>query len=169
VNEPGSAVEILFRRMREEDVEQVYAIDTLSFSLPWSERSYRFEVSNPNSRPWVAEAVYANGARRIVGILVLWIILDEGHIATIAVHPDFRRQHIARRMLAIVLIAAIEEGISKAYLEVRRGNLGAQAMYEQFGFHVEGVRLRYYVDNQEDALLMTQDHLVKSDLLNFMA
>jgi ribosomal-protein-alanine N-acetyltransferase len=169
VNEPGCTVEILFRRMKEEDVEQVYVIDTLSFSLPWSESSYRFEVNNPNSRAWVAEAIYSTGKQRIVGILVLWLIVDEGHIATIAIHPDFRQQHIARRMLATVLIAALDEGISKAYLEVRRGNLAAQTLYHQFGFSVESVRLHYYVDNQEDALLMTQHHLDKSFLEQFLS
>jgi len=65
------------------------------FSLPWPERSFRFELTeNPVSCGWVAEV---DG--RIVAMLVLWFIIDEAHIATIAVHPDFRRQGIGEQIL----------------------------------------------------------------------
>ena len=87
--------------MQPEDVEQVYAIDVLSFSLPWSARSYRYEVTeNQTSRDWVAEAVDAQGHTQIVGMIVVWVILDEAHVATIAVHPDYRRRGIGRQLLA---------------------------------------------------------------------
>ena len=85
---------MLFRRMIVEDIPAVHEIDTLSFSLPWTERSFRFELTqNPVSRAWVAEV---DG--RIAAMLVLWFIVDEAHIATIAVHPDFRRQGIGEQI-----------------------------------------------------------------------
>lgn len=152
---PESMVELRFRRMRLEDVEQVYAIDVLSFALPWSERSYRFELTeNQNSHAWVAEALDGQGRSQVVGMLVMWIILDEAHIATIAILPEFRRIHIGRGLLARALEDAAQSGATQAYLEVRRGNLAAQSMYHQFGFVINGVRPRYYLDNGEDALLM---------------
>ena len=158
--EANQAVEVILRPMELKDVEQVYAIDVLSFSLPWSERSYRFELTeNKNSRPWVAEAIDAAGARQVVGMLVAWIILDEAHIATIAIHPAFRRRGIGRRLLVVALEDAAIHGATKVYLEVRRNNLTAQKLYEQFGFKVTGVRPRYYIDTQEDALLMTLEPL----------
>jgi ribosomal-protein-alanine N-acetyltransferase len=138
-----------------EDVEQVYAIDVLSFPLPWSERSYRFELTeNQNSRTWVAEAMDEHGRTRVVGMIVVWIILDEAHIATIAVLPEFRRMHIGQHLLALALDDVVRSGATQAYLEVRRNNLAAQKMYQRFGFVVNGVRPRYYLDNSEDALLM---------------
>ncbi len=144
-----------YRRMTLADVEQVYAIDVLSFALPWSERSYRYEVGeNQNSRCWVAEAVDTLGRARVVAMIVTWIILDEAHVATIAVHPDFRRRGIGQRLLAHALLDALESGTIVAFLEVRRSNLAAQAMYRRFGFVVNGLRPRYYLDNNEDALLM---------------
>ena len=79
--EANEVVEIFLRPMELKDVEQVYAIDVLSFSLPWSERSYRFELTeNSASRPRVAEAVSARGERQVVGMIVVWIILDEARI-----------------------------------------------------------------------------------------
>ena len=152
---PESMVELRFRRMKLEDVEQVYAIDVLSFALPWSERSYRFELTeNRNSRTWVAEALDGHGRAQVVGMIVVWVILDEAHVATIAILPEFRRMHIGQRLLALALEDAVQSGATQAYLEVRRTNLAAQNMYQRFGFIVNGVRPRYYLDNGEDALLM---------------
>jgi [ribosomal protein S18]-alanine N-acetyltransferase len=149
-------LEFRFRPMRLEDVEQVYAIDVLSFALPWSERSYRYEVTeNKASRCWVAEAIDAHGHREVAAMVVIWMILDEAHVGTVATHPTYRRHGLARKLLAHALSDAAVQGAVQAYLEVRRGNVGAQALYLQFGFEVVGVRPRYYRDNNEDALLMT--------------
>ncbi len=158
--EAQPAPDLILRLMELKDVEQVYAIDVQSFSLPWSERSYRFELTeNPTSRPWVAELVNGRGQLQVVGMIVVWIVLDEAHIATIATHPEFRRRGVARRLLVTALADAASHGAIKAYLEVRRSNLAAQKLYEQFGFVVTGVRPRYYLDTQEDALLMTLERL----------
>lgn len=148
--------QIVFRRMQLEDIPQVYAIDQASFTLPWSERSFHFEVSeNPNARPWVAEQIKDSGEKQIVAMLVIWSILDEAHVATIAVHPDCRRQHLATRLLAHALLPMLAEGARIVYLEVRKSNQAAQALYRNFGFEEVGIRPRYYQDNHEDAVLMT--------------
>jgi ribosomal-protein-alanine N-acetyltransferase len=148
-------VNSIIRRMTLEDVPAVHEIDTLSFSLPWPERSFRFEVAeNPAARAWVIET---DG--RIVAMLVLWLIVDEAHIATIATHPDFRRQGLGECLLLATLEAARVEGARRAFLEVRAGNTPAQAMYKKYGFVVDGVRLRYYKDSNEDAILMSLEDL----------
>jgi [ribosomal protein S18]-alanine N-acetyltransferase len=148
-------VTILIRRMTLDDVPAVHTIDTLSFSLPWPERSFRYEVTeNPISRGWVADM---DG--QIAAMLVLWLIVDEAHIATIAVHPDFRRQGIGEQVLLHALRSVRVEGARRAFLEVRAGNAAAQAMYFKYGFEVVGIRPRYYRDNNEDALLMNLEDL----------
>ncbi|MFH1523848.1 MAG: ribosomal protein S18-alanine N-acetyltransferase [Chloroflexota bacterium] len=150
-----TGVQKQIRRMTLADVPRVAEIDRLSFSLPWPERSFRFEVTeNQASRGWVVEA---EGC--IVAMLVLWLIVDEAHIATIAVHPDFRRQGIGEEILLDALAAAHEDGARRAFLEVRIGNTAAQAMYKKYGFVVDGVRPKYYKDNSEDAILMSLDNL----------
>jgi ribosomal-protein-alanine N-acetyltransferase len=155
----SSVGEITIRRMRLEDVPVVHEIDTLSFSLPWPERSFRFEVTeNAASRGWVAEAV-VNGASKIIAMLVLWLLVDEAHIATVAVHPDFRRCGVASQIIAASLEAARAEGARRVFLEVREGNVAAQEMYLKFGFEITGRRSRYYRDTGEDALLMALERL----------
>ena len=146
---------IVLRRMRVEDVSVVHEIDVLSFSMPWPERSFRFEVNeNPVARAWVAES-----GGQVVAMLVLWLVLDEAHIATIATHPDFRRRGIGERLMVAALQAARAEGARRAFLEVREGNAGAQSMYRKYGFEVAGRRAKYYKDNNEDALLMTLENM----------
>lgn len=143
------------RRMTLEDVPAAHEIDVLSFTLPWPERSLRYEVTeNLAARCWVAEV-----ENRLVGMLVLWMIVDEAHIATIATHPKFRRQSIAERLLVEALNSAYNEGAVKVLLEVRAGNEAALKMYAKFGFEEAGRRERYYKDNHEDAVLMTLSRL----------
>ncbi len=157
---PAPEANVHLRPMEMADVPRVRELDVLSFSMPWSERSYRFEVGeNRNSSCWVAESQQPDGSRAVVGMMVNWIILDELHVATIAVHPDFRRMGIGRKLLIRGLQAGLARGARLAYLEVRRSNQAAQAMYQDFGFTIAGVRPRYYKDNQEDALLMTLEPL----------
>ncbi len=143
------------RKMKTDDVDQVVAIDKASFSLPWPERSFRYELNdNPASRCWVAEV---DG--RIAGMIVVWLLVDEAHIATLATHPDFRRQGIAKKLLTQTLKYLIDEGAGRSFLEVRESNAAAQEMYRKFGFEESGRRPRYYKDNSEDAILMTLDSL----------
>ena len=164
---------VTFRPMTPGDITRVHEIDMLSFSMPWTERSYRFEVTeNQHSVVWVAEVTMPGAtdnvnARRVVGMIVIWVIIDEAHIATIATHPDYRGLGIGRRLMARALLAAYERGARLAYLEVRRGNQVAQNLYNNFGFKIVGERPRYYQDNHEDALLMTLEELQPDRLGQF--
>jgi [ribosomal protein S18]-alanine N-acetyltransferase len=142
---------LYIRKMTLDDVPAVVELDHVSFSLPWPERSFRFELTdNPASRCWVAEV---DG--RVVGMLVAWLFVDETHIATIATHPEYRRQGIAKKLLAYTLQSAMREGAQSSFLEVRESNSSAQEMYRKFGYVEVGRRKRYYKDNDEDAILMS--------------
>jgi ribosomal-protein-alanine N-acetyltransferase len=141
----------VIRKMILDDVEQVVALDRMSFSLPWPVSSFRYELTeNLASRCWVAEL---DG--RIAAMLVAWLIVDEIHIATIATHPDFRKQGIGEKLLSFTLQSAKDEGAITSFLEVREGNDAALMMYQKFGYVESGRRKGYYLDNGEDAILMT--------------
>jgi [ribosomal protein S18]-alanine N-acetyltransferase len=92
---------------------------------------------------------------RIVGFLGLWYMVDEGHIVTVASHPDLRRRGIGEMLVAEALDLARERGTGTVTLECRISNTGAQALYEKYGFIRAGIRKRYYTDNGEDAVIMT--------------
>jgi [ribosomal protein S18]-alanine N-acetyltransferase len=136
------------------DLEEVIRLDHASFSLPWPESSFRFEIEkNEVSRCWVALL-----DQKIVGIMVAWLIIDEIHIATFAVDPAYRRQGIAQRLLAHTLIDGLKSGGEKGFLEVREGNLAARRLYEKFGFENIGIRKKYYKDNGENAVMMNLEN-----------
>jgi ribosomal-protein-alanine N-acetyltransferase len=152
------------------DIKPVHLIDRASFSLSWPERSFQYEISqNRLSSCWVAELSSASEQTTIVGLLVLWLIVDEAHIATIAVSPEFRGKGIGKRLLAHALLQASQQGAQLSYLEVRQSNIVAQTMYEKFGFRKVGARSRYYKDNNEDAVLMTLEPLDPEELKKFLA
>lgn len=144
------------RRMNAADLAAVNEIDALSFSLPWPPNAFAVELANPGARCWVVED-QAMSPKKVIAALVIWRVLDEAHIATLAVHPDYRRQGIGKLLMQAGMQAAYAEGARIFHLEVRAGNLAAQKMYADLGYEIVGSRPRYYLNNGEDALLMTID------------
>ena len=138
------------------DLDEVLAIESASFATPWSRGAFLFEMrQNPAARCWVARG--APPAPSVLGYLCLWEIPPEIHITNVAVHPDWRRQGIARGFLGAILEDARRRGITLVLLEVRPNNAEALALYERLGFQVVGRRKGYYFDTGEDALLMQAD------------
>src|SRR4030042_6578665 len=145
-----------YRPMNLEDIPRVHEIDQLSFSLPWPEKSYHFELTeNPSTLALVVEIVPKDCDPVIIGMSVVWIIDDEAHIATIAIHPEFRCFGYGKNLLTETLRQSIQRGAHLATLEVRESNQTAQQLYRSFGFIIIGQRSHYYRDNNEDALIMT--------------
>ncbi|MGC8668376.1 MAG: ribosomal protein S18-alanine N-acetyltransferase [Chthonomonadales bacterium] len=140
---------VVIEPMRRTDVREVAAIEKRCYPSPWHENAYYAELSNRCARYLVARL---DG--RIVGYGGMWVVMDEAHITTLAVDPEFRRRKIAQRLLIALLEEAVILGAARATLEVRESNLPAQTLYRKFGFHVTGVRRAYYTDNGENALVM---------------
>lgn len=146
--------------MRKDDLDSVIDIDQLSFTLPWPVSAYIHDLNeNPNALLWVAEKHTQDTENLVVGMIVLWLVVDEAHIATLAVHPNHRGIGIGSRLLEVGLIEAFSRGAREAMLEVRASNQDAQSLYYGYGFEIVYRRPRYYRDNDEDALLMNLDNL----------
>jgi len=111
----------------------------------------------PFSRSMPVPTMTAN--ERIVGFAGMWLMLDEAHVTTIGVKRDLRGQGLGEVLFATLLDIAMHLGARRATLEVRVSNYPAQALYRKYGFHEEGIRRRYYSDNNEDALIMWSDLL----------
>jgi ribosomal-protein-alanine N-acetyltransferase len=89
----------------------------------------------------------------------MWVIMDEAHITTLAVDPEFQGRKIGERLLHGLLEEAIVQGAARATLEVRENNQVAQKLYRKYGFQEAAIRKNYYTDNQENALVMWVDEL----------
>jgi ribosomal-protein-alanine N-acetyltransferase len=86
-------------------------------------------------------------------------MVDESHITTFGVHPDWRRQGIGRQLLLSLFDLSVRIGARRMTLEVRASNDVAQELYRSFGFSETGRRPRYYTDDGEDAIVMTTPEL----------
>jgi ribosomal-protein-alanine N-acetyltransferase len=139
------------REMTEHDLDAVRRIEEVAYGTDaWSRRTLEDELVNGFSSYLVAEA--PNG--RIAGFAGVWFMRDQLHLVTIAVDPPFQRLGIAARLLLACLELARKAEMPSVVLEVRESNVGAQALYERFGFRRLGKLRKYYKDDGEDALVM---------------
>jgi ribosomal-protein-alanine N-acetyltransferase len=144
--------------MAVEDVPAVLDIEQASFSTPWPPEAFQQELRHNR----LARYVVARQAGAVVGYAGIWLMVDEAHITTFAVHPDWRRQGVGRRLLLAMIALAVDLGATRMTLEVRVSNLAAQALYAEVGFAIAGRRERYYTDDGEDAYVMTTPPLASA-------
>lgn len=152
---------LLIRPLTVEDLGEVATIEKLSFPSPWPSSAYATELTTNR----LARYVGAWSSGDLVGFGGLWLMVDEAHITTMAVHPTQRRRGVGSALLLELLQESRRGGARVATLDVRVSNLAAQRMYASFGFAEVGRRIRYYDDNGEDALVMTTPELESSEQL----
>lgn len=142
--------ELIVRAAELRDAAEIAEIEKLCFASPWSIESIEHEIGVNRLALYVVGEV----DERIVGYVGIWLVVDEGHITNVAVHPDFRRRHIGEAIISTLIDVTERHGVLAHTLEVRASNIPAQKLYEKFGFTAMGVRKGYYEDNGEDAIIM---------------
>ena len=142
---------VRLRPLAPADLDAVVAIERDTFADPWSKRSFAATLRQP--RIGALAAVGDDGA--LLGYGISTRVADEGEILNIAVQAAARGQGIGRMLLSALLEDLQAEGIRQVYLEVRRSNEAAIALYRAVGFKPLGVRPAYYATPREDALTMS--------------
>lgn len=156
----GPPAVLRIEAMRLTDIPEVQAIERASFTTPWPPQAYRSELETNK----LAAYLVARIDGQVVAYAGIWLMVDEAHITTFAVHPAWRRRRIGERLLLAALDLAVARGAREATLEVRLSNLAARRLYEKYGFRPVGLRPRYYTDDNEDALIMTTDPLASGPM-----
>jgi ribosomal-protein-alanine N-acetyltransferase len=152
----GQVSELAIRRMRPSDVAQIMPIESVSFGRQhWSDESFVNEMNNVIGRYYVLTHQAAHNAETIIGYAGIWMVLDEAHLTTIAISPNYRGQSLGELLLVHTLDYLMGRIIHSYTLEVRSSNTGAQALYLKYGFEILGLRPKYYQDTKEDGLIMT--------------
>jgi ribosomal-protein-alanine N-acetyltransferase len=154
--------------MRMADIPQVLAIERLSFSTPWPSYAFEHELTGNRLARYVVARAAEGAEELVVGFAGVWLMVDEAHITTFGVHPDWRRLGVGRQLMVRILDLAREMRATRLTLEVRAGNAGAQALYRAFGFEVVGRRPHYYTDDGEDALVMSTPPLSDSAMRDLL-
>jgi [ribosomal protein S18]-alanine N-acetyltransferase len=180
-----STTPYLVRPMQLDDLEGVMVVERSCFSMPWPASAFRYDLTQNNHAHYVVVAQREAGGAltdgegtaswwqrfwrgdtgrpsRILAYGGFWCLVDEAHIANIAVAPTWRGRGLGELMLVSMLDDGVTQGMQTATLEVRVSNGIAQNLYRKYGFEIVGRRKRYYSDNYEDALIMSTGILISS-------
>lgn len=175
------------------DIPAVVAIEHASYSMTWPAKAYDYELQDNDlahyfvlrtslPHPPQKESKHFNhsseaqgqtpGGQRsavdgrfstVIGLAGFWLMGDEAHISTIAIHPDWRGLGLGEWLLLTLIEVAQALDAQTATLEVRPSNHSALALYQKYKFEQVGRRPRYYSDNDEDALILTTPPLTLPD------
>ncbi|WP_223703367.1 ribosomal protein S18-alanine N-acetyltransferase [Sutcliffiella deserti] len=137
-------------KMTVQDIDGVYEVELESFATPWNKDAFYYEIAN---NPYATYFVMKEQAN-VIGYCGIWIVMGEAQITNIAIRPSCRGRKLGDILLAKAIEYCKETGATTLSLEVRVSNIVAQNLYRKHGFQNGGIRKKYYVDNNEDALVM---------------
>lgn len=154
----------VIRLMKEKDINDIMKIEEVSFGTHhWTKESFRSEIRNKTGNYYV---LIDDETDELLGYCGYWLIMDESHVTTIAVHPDYRRKHLGELLLQHLIESSVKRQAKWLTLEVRASNIGAQNLYYKYQFSSLGLRRKYYQDNNEDALIMWTNDIHSKEFQN---
>ncbi|MBN1692442.1 MAG: ribosomal protein S18-alanine N-acetyltransferase [Dehalococcoidales bacterium] len=124
------------------------SINILSLMMPWTKQKAPEKIPLPHVT-----------RQYIVGFSGIWMIADEAHLTNIAVREQYRGKGLGELLVIATIDLALKFEASFMTLEVRASNLAAQSLYQKYGFTQMGVRRGYYLDNREDAIIMSTESI----------
>jgi ribosomal-protein-alanine N-acetyltransferase len=145
--------------MRRRHLRSVLRIEAQVYPRPWSLSLFVSELALRASRLYAVARV--NGV--VAGYAGVMFAGEDAHVTTIAVDPAWHRHKVGTRLLLHLARSSIERGAHHLTLEVRVSNEAAQSLYRGFGFKPAGIRRNYYVETNEDALVMWAENIDAPD------
>ncbi len=189
-----SDLPLVVEPMRPAHIPAIMEIERASFTLPWPESAYHYELTqndlahyyvlgprwspSPSVQPtgwrrlWqtVRPAPRAGADQPIAwGYGGFWLMYDEAHISTLGVRPEWRGRGWGELLLLTMLEEAHRLQARVSTLEVRVSNTPAQSLYIKYNIEQVGRRKGYYADNHEDALIMTTPPLATPEYQALLA
>ncbi len=147
-----NSAELVICRVFNDAASVIAEIDIECNSPPWSLSVIEGELSND-----ITWCLAARNEGQILGYCMAHIVAGEAHILTLGVRLNARRRGVGRSLIKRLIETCESHGVQHILLEVRRGNVAAISLYDEFGFFEVGVRRNYYRDNDEDAVVMRRE------------
>ena len=148
--------DVTISQMTKDDIEAVVKIEEEAYGKHhWAKSSFYDEMNNNLAKYYCAKT--ADG--ELVAYAGTWNIIDEAHITTIAVKPEYMRKHIGEALIVKIIEDCYASKIKYLTLEVRESNIPAISLYRKYGFKSLGTRKGYYQDNNENALIMWTENI----------
>lgn len=150
-------LDVKIKKMTAEDLDEVMQIEELAYpNHHWSKSSFYQELSNKLAHYY---CVVENNTNKVLAYVGYWQILEEAHITTLAVHPNYRNKQLAQILMLTLIDDCYKQMIKYITLEVRESNVAAISLYEKLGFSSIGQRKNYYQDNGENAIIMFTENI----------
>lgn len=142
-------LDILDSDFSDDIFEQLSALDKLCVGADgWSADSFRSEAKKDTGH-----ILYITDSGNVIALLSGYHAVGEGDITSVAVHPDYRRKGLAKKLIE-KFENSLPEDTESIFLEVRESNCGAIALYEKCGFERLSVRKNFYSQPRENAVVM---------------
>ena len=149
-------ITVKIKKMHTDDLDQVMEIEKIAYpNHHWSKDSFYQELTNKLASYY---CVFDEN-NKVIAYIGYWQIIDEAHITTLAVHPDYRQHQLAQILLITMIDDCYKKLVKYITLEVRESNIAAIALYEKLGFQSVGLRKNYYQDNGENAVIMFTENI----------
>jgi len=148
--------------MKEEHVDRVHSLEVMSYPDAWSRELFLPEIDNQMGKFFVFFI-----EDNLIGYAGYWLGADEAHITKFTVAPEYRRKGLGTLFMNFIFSQVKKEHAKKIILEVRESNHPARCLYEKMGFQTIGIRYKYYVRTQEDAIVMEKKLYEPSSDISF--
>jgi ribosomal-protein-alanine N-acetyltransferase len=169
----SNALPFCIEAMTVSDIEAVVALERMAYRMYWPRKAYAYELTQNElshyfilrlSEPQpILKRLATESEQGLIGLGGFWLVVDEIHVSTLAIHPGWRRQGLGEWMLIALLEAGQRLNGTFATLEVRPSNHAARSLYQKYNFQEVGRRSNYYTDSGEDALILTTPAITLPD------
>lgn len=145
VNETGTFIEIHFL---EKQIMQIYQKMNQAFmyGAPWTFEQFKADLNSTTTN-----YIFLEMQGQIVGFISYRQIIDEIEIDEVLIFKEYQHQGFGYHLMQKFLMDAYENQVQTIFLEVRKGNLSAIALYQKCGFKQIAIRKNYYQHPVEDA------------------
>ena len=137
---------ISIKEIDENEVELCVELDSKTICL-WNKKQWENEF-NKKGVKMVAILL----EKKVIGICVIQVVIDEAHISYLSINQKFRRNGYGSFLMNYLIKYCEKLNLKKILLEVSAINLIAESFYSKFNFLNVGRRKNYYRDGSDDVL-----------------
>ena len=128
-------------------------LDQKSLKGLWTKSQWERELTDPKR---ICIGVIDLETKKILGICSAWIVIEELHLTSIAVHPRHQRKGLGKFLISELIKRSNSLLINYIHLEVKDTNETAKAFYKSMGFIIVGNRSSFYKDGSDAVIFAKQ-------------
>lgn len=149
---PNQEPSFSIRPAAEEDLSKIIELEKKCYPFPWTLEAFRMEFTKPFSNFLVLTDDETDSV--IAGYIVYWLMFDECHILNVATDPEWRGLGFAEKLIRQAINSALRKDAKKVFLEVRKSNAGAIALYQKLGFFIDHIKKNFYEDGEDGYFML---------------